>query len=38
VRKRTFFIIGTSPGRSGIRSSSTMISVPSRSTTGRTAA
>jgi hypothetical protein len=31
-------IIGTSPGFSGMRSSSTMISVPSRSTTGRSAA
>ena len=30
-------ICGTSPGCSGMRSSSTMISVPSRSTTGRSA-
>jgi hypothetical protein len=35
VRKRTFLTIGTSPSSSGIRSSSTMMSTPSRSTTGR---
>src|SRR5690606_19526163 len=38
VRKRTCFIIGVSPSRSGRRSSSTMISAPSRSTTGRSLA
>ena len=38
VRKRTFLICGFSPGASGSRSSSTTISVPPRSTTGRGAA
>ena len=38
VRKRTFLIIGRSPSRSGMRSSSTMMNAPSRSTTGRSAA
>ena len=33
--KRTFFIIGFSPGLSGRRSSSTMMRLPERSTTGR---
>ena len=37
MRNRTISIFGSSPVSSGIRSSSTMISVPSRSTTGRSA-